>query len=208
MMDEPLTEPPAKRRPEPPPLTADAFERAALHYLERYASSAANLRRVLMRKAKRAARRQGGGTEAVAGLIEDIVARYLHAGLLDDAAYAAQQAASLRRRGTSRHAIRGRLATKGVALEHIDAALAALDTEADESDLAAAGALARRRRLGPYRPAAARAAYRQKDMAAMARAGFSLETAQRVLAAADPDALEAMLGEEATARRDAVISRR
>ena len=39
-----------------PPPTLENLERAALRYLERYASSRANLRRVLMRRVLRAAR--------------------------------------------------------------------------------------------------------------------------------------------------------
>jgi regulatory protein len=182
-----------RRRRGPRPATADALEKAALHYLGRYASSSANLRHVLMRKVTRAARAHGGDPAQGARLVDAIVARYLAAGLLDDAAYAAERAASLRRRGTSRHAIRGRLALKGVDSALIAATLARLDEEAGESELAAAAALARRRRLGPYRAKAARAAFRQKDMAALARAGFGLGLARRVLAAADPEVLEALV---------------
>ena len=50
--------------------------------------------------------------------------------------------------------------------------------------------LARRRRLGPFRRAEERAAFRGKDLAAFARAGFSYATAKRVLDAPGPEALE------------------
>jgi regulatory protein len=183
--------PPQKRRL-PRQATASYLENAALHYLERFSSSSANLRRVLMRKVARSARAHGTDAAEGANLVEAIIARYLQSGLLDDAAYAAQKAASLRRRGTSRYGIRGKLAVKGVDAELIDAALERLDDERGAGDLAAACALARRRRLGPYRPREERAARRQKDLAALARAGFSLDVARRVLAAADVDAIEAL----------------
>lgn len=176
----------------PKPVTAAGLESAALHYLERFASSSGNLRRVLRRRVARAARVDGGDPAEGERLVDEIVARYLRAGLLDDGAYAAQQAASLRRRGASRHGIRGKLAMKGVEAEHVEAALGRLDAEPGDSELAAACALVRRRRLGPCRPADARAAHRQKDLAALARAGFDLETARRVLAVADADALAAL----------------
>lgn len=176
-------------------VTAQYLENAALHYLERFASSSANLRRILMRKVTRSAEIHGTDRAAGERLVDDIVARYLRAGLLDDRAYAAQQAASLQRRGTSRYGIRGRLAGKGVEAELIDTALERL-AEGGGGDLAAACALARRRRLGPYRTAADRAAHRSKDLAALARAGFSLEMARRVLAASDIAALEALAREE------------
>jgi regulatory protein len=183
--------PPPKRRL-PRQATASYLENAALHYLERFASSSANLRRVLMRKVARSARAHGTDPAEGAGLVDAIIARYLQSGLLDDAAYAAQKAASLRRRGTSRFGIRGKLAVKGVGAELIDAALVRLDDEQGSGDLFAACALARRRRLGPYRPKAEQAPHRRKDLAALARAGFSLDVARRVLAAADGDALEVL----------------
>jgi regulatory protein len=58
--------------------------------------------------------------------------------------------------------------------------------------LAAALALARRRRLGPWRPPAARAARRDKDLAILARAGFPRGLATRIVDAPDIAALEAL----------------
>ncbi|HJT06410.1 MAG TPA: RecX family transcriptional regulator [Stellaceae bacterium] len=185
------------RRRLPRQATASHLENAALHYLERFSSSSANLRRVLLRKVARSARAHGTDPTEGAGLVEAIIARYLQSGLLDDAAYAAQKAASLRRRGTSLYGIRGKLALKGVEAELIGATLERLDEDEGSGDLAAACALARRRRLGPYRPPGARAEHRRKDLAAFARAGFSLDVARRVLAAADIAAVEALArGEE------------
>jgi len=176
----------------PKQATAAHLENAALHYLERFASSSANLKRVLMRKVARSA--QAHGTDAAQGerLVDAIVARYLAAGLLDDRAFAVQKAASLRRRGTSRFGIRGRLALKGVPEGLIDEVVRELDADDGTGELAAACALVRRRRLGPLRAPADRLRHRRKDLAALARAGFGLALARRVLAASDEDALEAL----------------
>jgi regulatory protein len=46
--------------------------------------------------------------------------------------------------------------------------------------MAAAHALARRKRLGPYRTGD-RAAFREKDLAAFARAGFGFAIARRIV---------------------------
>jgi regulatory protein len=177
------------RRRSPLPASAASLEEAALGYLQRFSSSSAQLRRVLLRRVARASR---GNTQEGARLVEAMIARYLQAGLLDDSAYAAQQAASLRRRGASRHAIRSKLTLRGVDAAVIEETLQRLDQEEAEGELVAACALLRRRRLGPYRPKSARAAHRLQDLAALDRAGFSLELARRVLAAADPEALEAL----------------
>ena len=75
-----------KARGGPKPITATYLENAALHYLERFASSSANLKRVLMRKVMRAA--AAGNDDSAEGerLVDALVARYLTAGLVDDKA--------------------------------------------------------------------------------------------------------------------------
>ncbi len=173
-----------------PALTATRLDNAALYYLGRFASSSANLRRILQRKVARAAAR-GADTTGAEALIEALIERYLASGLLDDRAYAVQTAASLVRRGGSRYAIAGKLAQKGVPAELVKAALQGLD-DAAGSEIAAAAAFARRRRLGPYRPEDRRASARQKDLASLARAGFGLDLARRVIDAPDIEALETL----------------
>lgn len=178
------------RRRGPKRATKKHLENAALHYLERFASSAAHLRRVLMRRVERSARVHGTDRAEGAALVADIVARFERSGLLDDRVYAEGRAAALFRRGTAPRAIRATLRAKGVAGEAIEAALGALGAGAD-AELAAATALARRRRLGPYRPAEARAGRRDRDLAALARAGFGYDVARRVIDAEDAAELEA-----------------
>lgn len=181
------------RRVAPGPLTMESLEKAALGYLERYASSAANLRRVLMRRVERAAR--AGACERAKGarMADEVVERYRARNLLNDRAYAEGRVQTLHRQGRSRTRIAQTLAAKGVAREEIDRALAAFEAETPEADLVAALALARRRRLGPYRAAGQRSKFRQRDLAALARAGFSLEIARRVVDAARPETIEAEL---------------
>ncbi|MBI4184655.1 MAG: RecX family transcriptional regulator [Proteobacteria bacterium] len=171
------------RRRGPRRASAAALEAAALVYLGRYAATAASLRRVLMRRVERSVRAHGGERAAGARLVEVLIARLAGAGLLDDRATARAAVRSLHARGTSRRHIAARLRQKGVAPEWIGEALAALAEESPEPELAAAFAYARRRRLGPYRQGPASAARREKDLAALARAGFPLDIARKVLEA-------------------------
>jgi regulatory protein len=160
----------------PKRITRAYLEHAALAYLERFSSSAENLRRVLMRKVERSCRHHDEDPSAFAGLVGEVVERCARNGLVDDRRYAEGRIASLRRRGGSTRAIAARLGRKGVERDVIEAALAAEGTD----DEAAAQAFARRRRLGPYRTGD-RAAYREKDLAALARAGFAYATARAVV---------------------------
>lgn len=173
----------------PRPVTPERLEAIALFYLERFASSAENLHRVLARRVERSARAHG--TDRAAGLAAAaaLVARLQAAGLLDDRRYAEAKAASLQRRGRPLEMIRRELARRGVGRADIATATAALAAAGPEPDLAAAVALAHRRRLGPWRAPEARAAARGRDLAALGRAGFDYETARRVIDAADPESL-------------------
>ncbi len=167
----------------------ELLERWALAYLSRFASSAENLRRVLLRRVRR---RSPAGSEAVRQaepLIDLLVERYCRSGLLDDAAYAAQRVQSLNRRGEFVLKIRARLAAKGVENSVAAEALAALGDDAGDPDLVAACAFARRRRLGPYRRGIAD---HTRELSCFARAGFGRRIAETVLACSDIDAVEAL----------------
>lgn len=157
--------------------TEERLTRSAVHYLDQYTSSAENLRKVLMRKVMRAARALERSPDEFEALVDSVVEKCQRAGLVDDRNYAYIKVASLRRRGRSQRQIEARLISKGVSREIVAAAL-----ETDEtSDMDAARTHARRRRLGPWRTRGVREAFRDKDMAAMCRAGFSFDVARRVV---------------------------
>ena len=175
------------------PVTAAFLERAALHYLERYGASGEMLRRVLVRRVIKRCRLREEDPAPFLPLVEETVARARAGGLVDDARFASARAATLRRRGGSARRIAGALAARGVGAEDVAAALAGgADAPApQEAERAAALAYARRRRLGPHRPPGARAAHRERDLAALARAGFPYALARGVVDAPDaPDAAD------------------
>jgi regulatory protein len=198
---------PAKQSGAPRPVTAMSLENVAMHYIERFASSAADLRRVLLRRVRRAAAGAAGDDDRTAAaarladgaaLVEALIAKLQSAGILDDRRYAETKAASLHRRGGSRRAVAARLAQHGVERDLITAAIETLgarlsDAGGDTADLVAAAAFIRRRRLGPYRNGEFTAAARLKDMAALARAGFDGDTARRILACRATSDVEALL---------------
>ncbi len=177
------------RRP-PKKATAKHLENVALWYLQRFAASAASLRLVLMRRVDKSVRAHDTDRAEGTALVDDIVARFRASGLLDDRVYAEGRARSLHRRGVSVRGIRARLRAKGVGAEDIEAALAVLREHAAEPDLTAAIAYASRRRIGPYRRGGDREAMRERDLAALARQGFTYDTARRVIGADDVTALE------------------
>lgn len=189
-MAEDQDQPGHRRRKRPAPATPEALNKAALAYLNRYATSRANLRRVLLGRVERAARAHGSDREAGAEAVEQILNRLAEAGLLDDGAYAAGQARRYLRAGASAHYIRAKLAAKGLGSALIEQAITALRDELPEPELSAALTFARRKRLGPYRPEPERAARRERDLAALDRRGFDLEVARKIIDAAELADLE------------------
>jgi regulatory protein len=168
---------------------SEVIERWALDYLGRYASSAQNLRRVLLRRIRRRVRDDPDAVRRAALLVDSLIERQRRSGLLDDAAYANQRAAALCHRGFSLAGIRAHLVAKGVSAALAAEALKTLRAGDTDPDLVAACALARRRRLGPYRTAAGDHA---RELAVFARAGFARQVAEAVLACHDLEAIEAL----------------
>ena len=113
--------------------------------------------------------------------------------MIDDKAFAQTKARALHRRGTSTRLTRQKLKLAGIDGETLDKAMAGLDQELDtdprQREWKAATALARRRRLGPFR-AKDRKDHRNRDLATMARAGFDYDLAKKVIDAVDADALD------------------
>ncbi len=191
---------PPRERKAPRKVTRAALMNAAVYYLQRFAASREGVRRVLTTKVRRSLAHHGGDAEEAAAWVEEVLDTLQKQGFLDDAAFAEARARSLAARGTAGRAIRMKLAQKGVDRDIIDHALASLAEEVGyrtgqgedaNPDLTAAVAYARRRRLGPYRADPdARAARREKDMAALARQGFSPDIALKVIDAEDLDDLE------------------
>lgn len=185
---------PARREPRPVrKVTAQYLENAALYYLGRFSAASGHLRQLLVRRVDRSAKAHD--TDPVLGreMVDKLIARFLASGLLDDAAYAAGKAKSLRRRGASRNVIAQKLRAKRVAPDQIAGAVGAADADAiedgEDAELLAAWRLARRKRIGPYRKSTDdRAELRMKDLAALARGGFSYDVARRVI---DGDAEDA-----------------
>jgi regulatory protein len=156
------------------------LENAALHYLKRYAATVSQLKRVLMRKVDRSLRFHGGDRAEALGWVNELADKLIRNGLINDQAYAGQKAQSLRASGRSARVIAQKLRMKGVAPELVTQKLA--EATAEVSEDAAARIWARKKRLGPFRrDAQSRQENRQRDLAALARAGFSFATAKKII---------------------------
>ena len=175
-----------------PEITEKRLNNVALHYVSRYSATTDSLRKVLMRRVEASARAHGTDPKEGAIWIETLVTKFQNLGYINDRAYAENRARSLLARGNSTRAVAMKLRRKGVDIENIEGALEAVREDTPDLDIAAAAALARRRGLGPYRRNFARDERRDRDLAALARAGFSYDVAKRIIEAESVDVLEAI----------------
>ena len=188
--------------PRPAP-TAAVLHEAALGYLAQRSASVAQLTRALVRKVDawaRRADRAGVDAEEIATsrarcqtAIDALIARMKESGLLNDALYAKQRAERLTRSGKSRRAVAFDLRRKGIA----ESTARAVTPEDANTELGAAIALARKKRIGPFARSipddrTEKTALERKWLGAFARGGFSFGTAQKVLRL-DRDAAEELL---------------
>lgn len=161
------------------------MRKSALHYLGQRSTSAANLRQVLQRRA----RRRLGPDAEIAEMIERTIAYCRCHGFIDDTSFAEARLHAGRSKGLSARRIGAALAAKGV-----DRALVAQVFAGEDRDLAeerAAARLAQRRRIGPWRRAD-REFDPEKEIAILARGGFAISLARRIVGA-DPEEIRALL---------------
>ncbi|MDE2435511.1 MAG: RecX family transcriptional regulator [Sphingomonadales bacterium] len=170
---------PTTRR-NPRPIDPARLEEMALAYVARFATSAAKLDLYLRRKLRERGW-AGEGEPPVAAT----VARFVAAGYVDDAAFAKAKSGSLLRRGYGARRIEQALGAAGIAetvREEVRAGAAA--------QRQAALALARKRRFGPFGAAMIDRALREKQVAALLRAGHPLDSARFLVDAATIEVAE------------------
>ncbi len=169
-------------------VTADWLERAGLYYLGRFSASEAHFRTVMMRKIQR---RLPDGCDVQAlhhDWLDALVEKLKRYDYLNDATYGEARMRALRARGKPLRRIRDDLRHKGVPDDMIANLLNELDDGEGHPDLRAAVRYIERRRFGAFARAGSEKPY-DKQLAAMARAGFSYDIARAVLDADDPHGL-------------------
>ncbi|MFN3424745.1 MAG: regulatory protein RecX [Novosphingobium meiothermophilum] len=165
------------------------LEQMALAYVARFATSAGKLAAYLGRKLRERGWEGEGGADVPA-----LVARFVALGYVDDASFARGKAQGLLRRGFGARRIDQALSAAGIAEPLRE------DVRGSEAERRrAAVVMARKRRFGPFGPAGADArpdpAVREKQVAALLRAGHPLAHARAVVNAVNAQMLEEWIDE-------------
>lgn len=181
---------PNKRKPKK---VSEAYlERAALHYLGRFNSSESNLIQVLERKVRRRNDENAIATGEQKQWIHNVVSKCVRLGYVNDVLYAKQRAEALLRKGKPTRVIQQDLKFKGIAEELAILTVRELSEDDDvDPDAQAAAAYVRRRRFGAYRRETADIEQkREKEIAAMMRAGFRYEMINKTLDMSDDEIID------------------
>jgi len=162
------------------PLDRQRLEELALAYVARFSVPSARLSAYLSRKLRE--RGWEGGCEPG---VDAIVERFVAAGYVDDAAWAASRSAGLLRRGYGERRIGQALADAGIDGE-LRRSVRASESAARQAVLA----MARKRGFGPFGSDRPDRAMREKQIAAMLRAGHRLDSARELIDAPSIEAAE------------------
>jgi regulatory protein len=163
------------RKRVPKPLDSARLEELALTYVARFSTTAVKLQRYLRRKL-----RERGWNGEGEPRMEPLVERFVELGYIDDEAYARAKSRSLLRRGYGERRVDQSLGQAGIG-EDLRARVRASESEVRRAALA----LARRRRFGPFGSEPPDKPLREKQIAAMLRAGHPLDSARQIVDAAN-----------------------
>jgi regulatory protein len=162
------------------PLDSVRLEELALAYVARFATSAAKLDGYLRRKLRE--RGWAGEEEAPVSML---VAKFIAAGYIDDEAFARSRTGGLLRRGYGQRRIAQALGAAGISGEVREAVRPGAGEQRR-----AAFAMARKRGFGPFDAEQPDRERREKQIAALLRAGHRLDSARELVDAPSVEAAE------------------
>jgi regulatory protein len=178
-----------RERPTPKPLDRQRMDEMALAYVARFATSAGKLSDYLRRKLRERGW-EGEDDPDIAGVVH----RFVDLGYVDDASFARGKAQGLLRRGYGARRIDQALGAAGIA-----ETLREESRGSEAERRRAALVMARKRRFGPFAVSGGGGrldpALREKQLAAMLRAGHPLAHAREVVNAVSPEALDEWIDE-------------
>ena len=174
----PETEQPKRKRPTKK-ITPQRLKNIGLYYLKRFESSVENLRSVLQKRVNQYAKENPEFNKQEAyQWVENVLAEFEKLHYLDDERFTEIKVRHYLAVGKPARYIQNKLREKGIANAQIDEMLDDFGYNPQEMAMK----LAKRKKIGPFRPnEEARKLNRQKDMAALIRAGFDYDVVSEIM---------------------------
>ena len=165
-------------------MTKTRLQNIALYYLERFDSSAFNLRKVLeQRLIKYSFEVPDFNLNEAKTWIDEIISYFEKYGYINDDRYAEIKINNYLLAGKPTRYIQQKMQQKGISEDVVNKILQSRNV--DESEMALN--FAAKKKIGPFRPEENRKQSSQKDLATLVRAGFSYDIAKEIIFAENID---------------------
>ena len=160
--------------------TIDVIRNFAYSYLEKYSPSKQQLRIYLFKKLIKTKQNISSKKE-IFNLIDSIITTLVDNKFISDKHYSDIKSKTFLKRGYSLNKIRYSLIKKGIDEKYIKASISKIKEKESDPDFFSAIKLCKKRRIGPIREENNRSLFYKKDIAILARSGFSYELSKKIL---------------------------
>ena len=149
-------------------------------YIEKYSPSKQQLRTYLFKKLIKIQQKISSKKE-IFDLIDSVINTLVDQKFLNDKYYSDAKSKVFYRKGYSLNKIRYSLIKKGIDQKYIQDSISIIKENECDPDFFSAIRICRKKRIGPNREENNRSLFYKKDIAILARSGFSYETSKKVL---------------------------
>tara|TARA_Y100000590_G_scaffold12353_2_gene15015 strand:+ start:2969 stop:3529 length:561 start_codon:yes stop_codon:yes gene_type:complete len=149
-------------------------------YIEKYSPSKQQLRTYLFKKLIKIQQKISSKKE-IFDLIDSVINTLVDQKFLNDKYYSDAKSKVFYRKGYSLNKIRYSLIKKGIDQKYIQDSISKIKENESDPDFFSAIRICRKKRIGPNREENNRSLFYKKDIAILARSGFSYETSKKVL---------------------------
>ena len=160
--------------------TIDEIRNFAGRYLEKYSPSKQQLRTYLFKKILKRNQKKDN-KKRLFNLIDIVISTLVDQKFLSDKYYSDAKSKVFLKRGYSINKIRYSLIKKGIDTKYINASISKIKEKESDPDFFSAIKMCKKRKIGPSREEGNRSLFYKKDIAILARSGFSYEISKKVL---------------------------
>ena len=149
-------------------------------YIEKYSPSKQQLRTYLFKKLIKIQQKTSSKKE-IFDLNDSVINSLVDQKFLNDKYYSDAKSKVFYRKGYSLNKIRYSLIKKGIDQKYIQDSISKIKENESDPDFFSAIRICKKKRIGPNREENNRSLFYKKDIAILARSGFSYETSKKVL---------------------------
>ena len=160
--------------------TIDEIRNFSYSYLGKYSPSKQQLRTYLFKKLIKKNYKISSKRE-IFNLIDSVITSLVVQKFLSDKYYSDTKSKAFLKRGYSLNKIRYSLIKQGIDEKYIKDSISKIKEKESEPDFFSAIKICKKRRIGPNREENNRSLFYKKDIAILARSGFSYEISKKVL---------------------------